>query len=135
MQVHNPTTQPIKLLGAQSFVVDQRGQSHPLRSQTIGPQSFIKLVRPPVRTPVAPGGPVIGIGIGAGFERAYYGPGYATWDAFYEPYWTYPRYYSENGDSDYWDWSGQTDVRLDLTFQEDDFKPFSQEFTFRRRKM
>src|SRR5687768_7678495 len=47
MQIHNPTETPVQLLGDRSTLVDPQGESHPLKSQTIAPQSFAKLILPP----------------------------------------------------------------------------------------
>src|SRR5262245_50127092 len=49
MRIYNPTDAPITLLGARSSVVDPDGQSHPLPSMTAAPESFIKLILPPLR--------------------------------------------------------------------------------------
>jgi len=48
VRVGNPTDDPIHLLGAESTAVDPHGQSHPLRSQTIAPHTWIKLILPPL---------------------------------------------------------------------------------------
>jgi hypothetical protein len=132
IRIQNPTTDRIQLLGAQSSVVDPHGESHPLRSQTIAPNSFIKLILPPMPPQVAPAGPTIGIGIGAGFGAAYpYSYG------CYDPLWERPRYYAVNDAEGtyYWEWTGESDVRVNLVFQRDEQKPFSHEFIFHRRKM
>src|SRR5262249_1093157 len=47
VRVFNPTDDPIQLIGEQSSVVDPEQQSHPLRSATIEPHSFVKLILPP----------------------------------------------------------------------------------------
>ena len=136
MRIFNPTSDRVQLLGSQSVAVDPQGQSHPLRSQTIAPHSFVKLILPPMLPEVAPSGPVIGIGIGAGF--GYAGPfGMGYYDPLYDPMWERPRYYAvyDTENTYYWDWSDEGDVRLTLVFQRDDQKPFSQEFVFHRRKM
>src|SRR4051812_25722184 len=44
MNVFNPTDAPVQLAGAQSAVVDAVGQSHPLPTRPIEPQSYIKLI-------------------------------------------------------------------------------------------
>ena len=136
VRIHNPTSDRIQLLGAESFVVDPHGESHPMRAQTIAPHSFIKLILPPPPPEVAPAGPSIQFGIGAGFGAAYpYSYGY--FDPFYDPVWDRPRYYAvyEPGGAFYWEWPGESDVRLNLVFQRDEQKPFSHEFVFHRRKM
>src|SRR5687768_15397193 len=64
MRIYNRTETAIQLLGDQSAAVDPDGQSHPLRSQTIAPGSFIKLLLPPNRPQIRRTGPSIGIGLG-----------------------------------------------------------------------
>src|SRR5262249_55916380 len=64
MMIYNPSDTPINLLGDKSSVVDQKGQSHPLRAVTIAPHSFVKIIMPPYRPQIEPAGPSIGFGIG-----------------------------------------------------------------------
>ena len=47
--IQNPLAEPVQILGDRSEVVDPSGQSHPLRSQTIAPTAFVKLILPPLR--------------------------------------------------------------------------------------
>src|SRR5215218_6311688 len=47
MSIDNKTDDTIQLQGDRSSVVDPSGQSHPLRTQPIAPQSFIKQILPP----------------------------------------------------------------------------------------
>jgi hypothetical protein len=133
MDVFNPTGEPITLLGDRSSVVDPRGQSHPLRTQSIAPSAFIKLIFPPMR-PVYQANPSIGIGLGVGFSRAHYHRfGYA---GVYDPLWDEPQYYTyyDETDATYWDWQGETDVRMHLVYQRGQ-NTFSQDFTFHRKKV
>lgn len=133
VQVQNPTGQPVQLLGGRSFVVDPQGQSHPLRTETIAPQSFIKLILPPIPPEVAPSGPVIGFGIGVG---AAYHVRPAWDDPFGETPFDRPRYLAvDDTDTSYWTWDGETDVRLSLTFAVENQPPFTQAFVFHRRRM
>jgi hypothetical protein len=46
VRVFNPTDDAIELVGPRCSVVDPDGQSHPLRTQSIAPGSFIKLIFP-----------------------------------------------------------------------------------------
>jgi hypothetical protein len=136
IRIENPGDDPIRLLGDQSTVVDPAGQSHPLRSQTAAPHSFIKLILPPPR-PYYRSGSNIGIGLGVGVGRVYGGHPYWGGAALYDPwYWDEPRYYTlyEPGSVDYWDWNGETDVRLNLVYQRAD-RTFRDSFTFHRKKM
>ena len=125
IKVFNPTNDTILLLGRLSSVVDPGGQSHPLLDQTIAPASFVKLILPPLRPQVTPTGPSIGIGVGVvGYRDA---PG---------PYDDHPRYFAVYDASDplYWDWQGETDVKLTLVYRRGNDQ-FTQTFTFHRTKM
>ena len=131
IRVFNPTADPIILVGERSTLVDPSGQSHPLRGQTIAPQSFIKLILPPLRPQLEPG-PSYGVGFGVGlserryFDRYGYWPGSRDWDG--------PNYLVVVDDNAlYWDWDGQTEVRLTLAYDRAG-KPFSDSFVFKRVK-
>ena len=132
IRIYNLTSDPIKLLGEQSDAVDPENQSHPLRSQTIAPGSFIKLILPPLRPQVQPIGPSIGIGFGYGSAYPY---GSGVFDPWSDPSWDMPRYYAVYDNNYYWDWNDEGTVRLDLTYQRDDQKPFTQQLVFRRKKV
>lgn len=142
--VENPTDDPVKLLGDDSVAVDPRGQSHPLTSQTIAPRSSIKLIFPPVRPRLERVGPSFGIGVGVGYSRFYGRRGYygryrrGIYDPFY--YDDYPRYYAVVDDGTaYWDWGGETDVRVTLVYERGggggERSRFTHRFVFHRRKM
>jgi len=159
IRIFNPTDDPIQLLGDQSSVVDPKGQSHPLRGATIESHSFVKLILPPPPPDVAPYyGPGIGVGFGMsanaspdnhpiyldidrgrhfhrGLHRDFIGGwGWSYWDPWYYDYYG-PRYYVVyDNDTSYWDWRGETEVRLALAFSRNG-KTFRDEFEFRRVKM
>ena len=136
MRVFNPTRAPIRLLGQESFAVDPHRQSHPLRGQTIAPGTYIKLIFPPLRPRLEPTGPSIGIGFGARYGYGWYRRGYWARDPFYDPYWDVPRYYTVyDADVFYWDWPGESDVRLAMVYQQADLKPFTHEWVFHRRRV
>jgi hypothetical protein len=141
MHVHNPTDDPVTLLGAQSSAVDPRGQSHPLRTQTIAAgNSYIKIILPPPRPRVYRGGPTIGFGVGTTIGRArgrgvYGGAGYGIDDY---PHDDEPRYMTVYDDADtvYWDWKGEGQVRLNLVYQAPGREaPFTHALTIRRGKV
>ena len=138
MSVFNPTSDPITLLGGQSYVVAPSGQSHPLRVRTIAPGAFIRLVLPPMRPYFRSSGPTFGIGLGVGISsRRYYGRGFYP-GPFHDPFWDEPRYYTyyDEADATYWDWRGETDVRVNLVYQRaGNSETFSDLFTFHRKKM
>ena len=128
VRIYNSTTQPVQLLGGQSTAVDPQGQSHPLHTQSIAPNSFIKLILPPPAPDVQPSGPTIGFGLGVG--RGFYGGG--AYDAWGDPY---PRAYANPAASPYyWTWPGEGDARLELTFQTANQPIFTQSFLFHRRR-
>jgi hypothetical protein len=137
MRIGNPTTQPISLLGERSFVVSPRGESHPLRSQTIAPNSYIKQIFPPPRPQYYHPGPSFGVGIGTTvghFHHHHHRPYYH----YHQPL-TYrePRYISVYGGADeafYWDWEGESEASMTLVYRTGS-EEFKHEFTFRRQKM
>lgn len=134
IQIHNPTTQPITLMGGQSFVVDPQGQSHPLRTRTIAPDAFIKLILPPEPPDLVPAGPTLGIGLDVGTVHPY-GPG-GMYGLVDDPFWYTPRYYmAVDPEGAPWTWRDEGDVRLGLVFQRWNGPPFDQQFVFHRRKM
>jgi hypothetical protein len=128
MQVYNQATAPIRLLGDRSFAIDQNSQSHTLRSQTIAPNSFIKLIFPPIPPDTSIYGPAVGYGWGYD-----YGWGYGWYDPFWFGAYNYAPAYAvyNNGDA-WWDWTGDTVVHITLTYQQGDEKPFSHQFVFKQ---
>jgi hypothetical protein len=142
IKVFNPTGDTILLLGRLSSAVDPGGESHPLADQTIAPSSFVKLILPPMRPQVTPSGPSIGIGVGAAAYDDSMGKLYPS----YRDAWMYspdvdfrddhPRYYSiyDGNDPIFWDWQGETEVKLTLVFRRGNDQ-FQHEFVFHRKKM
>src|SRR5947207_207477 len=49
VRILNHADEPIQLLGSQSSAIDPNAEGHPLRTQTIAPATFIKLILPPPR--------------------------------------------------------------------------------------
>src|SRR5688572_20243084 len=141
MRVYNETHEPIHLQGDRSFVVDPQGQSRPLRSQTIAPHSFMKLIFPPVR-PYWNTGPSVGFGVGYvatssdGGGRSGAHPAVVHRPTYIDQ----PRYYTLNdGGEVYWDWRGEGEIRVTLVYQregaEEAESTFKHDFVFGRRKM
>ncbi len=124
MEIHNNGSDAVELLGARSTLVDPDKQSHPLVSQTIAPGSYIKLLLPPYPPNDNDTGPRIGIGFGARYGRA-------GLPAMREPM---TLDVSPGETNVYWDWNGESDVKLTLVFAHAD-QSFSQAFTFHKRKM
>src|SRR5690348_14958378 len=113
VQIHNPTDQNIQLRGSESYVVDLKGQSHPLRSLSIAPNSYGKVIIPPPRPEVYDVGPTIGFGVGTRIGMVD--------DSRYierDPVLDRPRYFAvyDEADSYYWDISGEGDLRIRLTY-------------------
>jgi hypothetical protein len=110
MRIFNPTNDPIQLLGDHCAVVDPDGQSHPLQFQMIAPQSFILEVFPPLHNYEYGPPPQIQIGVGAVIGSANSPgyippPGYGTARVVIYPNLDY-----------YWDWQGESDVRMTLSY-------------------
>ena len=133
MNIYNTTDDPIQLLGERSSVVDPGGQSHPLRSQPIAPNSYIKQILPPYRPRIQRTGPSFGIGVGTRIgdrrRRAY------PYDAFDDPFYDEPRYFAVIEDNAlYWNWPGEGQIRMMLVFTHKD-ETFTHEFVIRRVKV
>jgi hypothetical protein len=132
LRIFNPNQQPVELLGARSATVDPKGQSHPLRSQTIVPGSFIKLIIPPIQPKVYDPyyGPNWGMGVGAGVRASSHSHCHSAANS------SGPVYLMMMDESDtyYWDWSGEGECRLLLVYNRAG-KEFTHEFLFRRQKM
>jgi hypothetical protein len=131
VRIKNPTGDPIQLLGDRSSAVDGRGEAHPLRSQTIPPGAYVKVIVPPPRPTAYDPGPHFGFGLGV-IGRAGRGFGGLYDPLFYDE----PRVYTlyDEGNNYYWDWRGNTSVKLTFTFERGG-KTFSDEFTFFKKKL
>ena len=151
MLVYNRGDRTVKLLGADSAVVDPRGESHPVRSATIPPGSYAKRIFPPPPARVQPYGPSFGVGvgyIGAAHVRAvshgapyhyhahpYHAhPHHYHWAGYHD---FEPRYYTvyDPNDRTGFDWPGESAVRFLLAFEPEGGEVFTHEFLIRRRKM
>ena len=130
VRIFNPTNDPIQLLGEKSTVVAPTGESHPLRGQTIAPQSHAKLILPPRRPRVYNRGPTFGVGVGMRVDARDRGYPY------YNDHLDEPRYLAVYDDDNalYWDWNGQTEIRLTLVYQRNE-ELLRHQFVIRRRKM
>ena len=132
MRVENPTAEPIELLGNQSAAVDPNGQSHPLRSQTIMPGSFIKLVLPPLQPNIHPVQPTFGIGVQVNSHLATPCDGEIPQTDREEWRPVYADVYSDV-DPGYWEWNGEATARITLVYQRSG-KNFWDGFVFHRVK-
>lgn len=135
--ISNPGAQTLRLLGDRSYVVDPSGYSHPLMPRTIGPGAYARIALPPLRP----------------YYRSYaarwgyfgYGPPYYPYySPYYYGYYPAPYYdafpngyayggYDQNNDH-YWDWNGQSEVRVSLVYQREDNTTFRDEFTIQKMK-
>jgi len=128
IQIFNSGPDALTLSGAESFVVDAGGQSHRLAQRVLAPNSFVKLILPPMEPERAPAGPVVSFGLGTGVGAGT-GVGMGVGDAVGGS-----RAYPGAGD-EAWDWSGETDVRLSLTYRPGQGPPFTHAFLLHRRKV
>lgn len=118
MQIHNKEQAPVELVGERSFVVDPHGVSHPLRSITIAPDSYAKLILPPLRPRFEHHGFSFGVGTQVrateptGANEAGTKAGAA--DSAGHP--IYLDVY-EDTDAYYWDWDGTGPIRVRLTYR------------------
>jgi hypothetical protein len=156
MRIYNNSDDSIELLGEKSSVVDPQGQSHPLRSMSIAPKSFIKLIFPPPRPRVYDSSPTFGVGVGYGM-RVDALPGeppdglpdrrdFHTHENAWNPYFRdEPRYLAasaasaasavlDENDSYYWDWKVGGEARVNLVYKRGDSE-LRHSFVFRRVKM
>src|ERR1700756_1975432 len=74
MTIINPTVENITLRGDQSYVVDPRGESHPVRGGMIAPHSYSAMLWPP--SPVS----------GTVVYPDYYAPGWWGYPYGWGPY-------------------------------------------------
>lgn len=111
VRIYNTADNDVRILGARSTLVDPHLQSRPIRSQTIAPGAFVKLILPPLAPQLRPSGPSITIGGGISSGG---GSGIGLGTGFHDG----PDYYEVDDNSGfYWEWDGASDVRLTLTFE------------------
>lgn len=118
--IKNPLAEPVQLLGDKSTVVDPKGQSHPLRSQTIAPNAYVKLILPPLRPRFETPAP-------AGFEFGVQSRADSAAPIYLDSF--------SDADSYYWDFDGPGQIRLLLTFQKPDGSTWTNEFAIRKEKV
>jgi hypothetical protein len=163
MNVFNRSEAPLTISPTRSVVVTSEGQSRPIFGQTIAPGSFGQVMVPPPRPTARADGPALGygpqIGLGYGYgwgsSRGYYRGGWGDrgdryrggWrGAGYHPYpgyvdsWDGPLFYNpprftiyDTANPAYWDWTGQTQVVLELVFERDG-RTLTDRFVIQRRK-
>lgn len=121
--IYNARPNPVYLLGQRSSLVDPKGASHPLRSVTIAPNSYSKLIMPPLR-PRFETTPQWQFGVGIGTQISH-----PTTQPTFKPLYMDS---FEDADSFYWDWDGSLPVRLTMIYSTPDGKEFSDEFAFEK---
>lgn len=155
VQIFNPTGDAVQLIGEQSSVVTPDKQSIPMQSQAIAPGSYAKLVLPPLRAEIQPTGPSIGIGLGMRVDAS--GPAEQPIEPMAMAEVSEPArsaepvtamntmtgmdpgisshvvYLVDLEDHKYWDWDGETDVTLILSYRQGD-KTFTHQFLIHRVK-
>ncbi|MGB7159311.1 MAG: hypothetical protein WBD40_14680 [Tepidisphaeraceae bacterium] len=134
VRIANLSSEPIQLLGDASTVVAPSGRSHPLPSQTIAPNSFARLILPPRPPRAGNSRTTFGVGVGVRVDRREFGfpdhPLDDDDDALVEP-----RYlFVQSGEALFWDWEGETDVRLTFVYQRGE-QSFRHEFLVRRKRV
>ncbi len=125
MHIANASDQPVRLIGDRSWIVTPDGESRPLISQTIAPQSHIKFILPPIPVRAVRTGPSIGIGFGVSSGGVGTGAGVGM------PLRS-QTYIREEDTS--WDWDADTDVRMHLEFEHNG-ETLTRDFTFLRKKV
>lgn len=117
MQLHNKEATPAELLGEKSFVVDPAGVSHPLRSLTIAPDSYAKLVLPPLR----PRFDDHRFNFGVSSQASHLDRSCAIQPVYLDVY--------ADTDAFYWDWDGNSPIRMLLTYRKAGGTEVADEFT------
>jgi hypothetical protein len=125
----NPGDEPIALLGDKSYVVDPRGESHPLKNVTIAPRSFVAMSVPPIER-VYRGGSGFGLGVGVGsFSDGGFVGGSVGHDLYDGPS-SYSDLYATVR---VWPWE-TGEVRMHVTYQRGQ-ETIEHDFVFTRQKV
>lgn len=126
VMIYNEKDQVVQLLGNQSFVVDPAGASHPLRTVTIAPHSYTKLILPPLRPRFEDAPPQWNFGVSGDVSDARPATDQPTQPVYLD--------YYEDIDAFYWDWDGQKPIRLSITYRFADGQQATDEFTIEKVK-
>jgi hypothetical protein len=125
VRIFNPSVDSISLRGDTSYIVDEAGQKHPVSAQTIAPNTYLKLILPPL-SPEPVGSPPPPVNPGIGID-ADFGP------AVNQTLYPFGQRYAN--DTHDWDWNDQEQVRMSLSFDRRGQPAFTQTFLFGRKKM
>jgi len=83
VRISNPTTNQVALRGDKSFVVDPRGESHPVPGRVIGARSYTRMLLPPQPATAE----VIGYyGYPWAWGPGFYGYGAPFWHGYNDPF-------------------------------------------------
>lgn len=130
IRAFNPNAEPVELVGSQSAVVDPTGQSRPVKGQVLPPGAFVKLILPPMPPEYVSDD---GVRVG-GMGGAGYGPAVGRAEFGLGGYDQAAEYTLRDGGQVYWDWDGETEVRVVLVFKMGE-KTFNHELQFGKRKV
>ncbi len=114
MRIINSTTLPVVLDGARSYVVDPEGESHPVRTHVMAPNSYTRMLLPPVPFMIAYPDYYAGRAWGWGW-----GPYDPFWGPFYGPAFFGPPPVSYARVLTRYDWQWKTGpARIHFTYQQ-----------------
>lgn len=130
VSIENPTDEPIRVIGDDSYIVDPEGQTRPIDEGVIAPRSFVRFVLPPTVWAYR-ARPAFTMGFGAAHAHAArwsYG-GYFNDPYYWPPYASYGPYPLTVN----WDWD-EGQIRLHLAYSRDGDQ-FEHEFVIVREEI
>ena len=130
LRVMNRSTDPIRLVGDRSYLVDPTGATHPLPGGTVAPNAHIGLFFPPAPV-VYRSSPRFSFGFGFGHYHSPYHGLHTGWA--YEPWLYGPTDFYAVNPAHHWEWK-TGEIRMQL-FYESGQTNFQHNFTFDRRKV
>lgn len=131
----NPTDQTLTLVGPKSFVVDPRGETHPIHGGPIAPRSFVGMIFPP-QAPTYTATPAFSFGFGSSWGYPLYGGQFGMgFGGPFDPFYGYGPYdISPVNLPHYWEWK-TGEVRLHLTYNDGSTNAAQHDFVFERRRV
>lgn len=123
VQILNTGSDPLSVVGDQSTLIDPEGKKHGIPATTLAPGSQMKLILPPTpHLEPAPG-------------RAYSGPSWADGLGYSDTTTDQAQFVTSYHPGEVpFDWPADSEVRMLLTFQRGQDKPFTQEWVYRKQK-
>jgi hypothetical protein len=136
IQVYNRGQDVLRLAGAESYVVDSRGETHPLPDGTIAPGAYIKFIIPPLAGGTY-GTTSFGVGVGVGIHGAApqadeTAEASAALSQTQSAATAAPMYL-QVAPGMHWEWRGEGQIRLSLLYLQPD-QSFRHEFVISRQK-